>query len=141
MGGPVVGGEEPGERSRLVDGAKPRTGAGIPRLTAVSVAHSSSRGDAQAEGYSLRALQAHNDRAPALFLRYPAPGGRANNVTLPWVAGKRLQLYLKEAQLIGTRLRCRLVSRTRKCFLRMSYVPHPNEEIALVLPGMPLSHI
>jgi hypothetical protein len=142
MGCPIVGGEEPGERSRFVDGAKSRIGAGIPRGTAVRVAPSSLLGAPQAEGNPSGELLAHNDRAPALFIRFPSPGGRVKNVALPWVAGKRLQLYLKEVPtLVAVRLRCRLLSKTYGQKLRMSYVPHPDEEIVLAPPGMPLSHI
>lgn len=140
MGCPTVGGEVLGERSASCAARTPGIGAGIPLLMAMSSAPSSLLEDEELGANPALSNLAHDGRAPALFLRYPSPGGGIKCLQLPWVAGKRLQFYLKEAQLVGTRLRCRLVSRTRRCFLRMSYVPQPNEEISLTQPGMPLAH-
>lgn len=67
---------------------------------------------------------------PTIRVRYPGPIGPVER-RLSWVQGKRLQHYFKEAQLIGTRLRCRLLN-GRGARIRMAYIPEENELISLV---------
>lgn len=67
---------------------------------------------------------------PTICVRYPGPLGPVER-RIGWVQGKKLQHYFKEAQLIGTRLRCRLLN-GRGARIRMAYVPEENELISLV---------
>jgi len=67
---------------------------------------------------------------PTIRVRYPGPTGTVER-RLGWVRGKKLQYYFKESQLIGTRLRCRLLN-GRGARIRMAYIPAENELISLV---------
>ncbi len=112
--------------------------AGRPTLPAGDVAFIPLRVQPLPEGHTDEGNTDELLEPPALFkIRRIGPGGRAQLHCLPWRPGLQLKHYLREAGLIGARMRLALnIDGLRR--VTMAYVPKLGESLNMVPPQRPL---
>lgn len=77
-----------------------------------------------------------------ITLKYPGPDpteGGYFQVQVPYVPGKRVQHYLREARLMSVSLRCRVVDEQSRRPIRMGESPADGASICLLLSGKSMS--
>ena len=110
--------------------------AGRPAPLASGVAFIPLHVQASPEGYTGEDGVDEPLESPALFIKLIV-AGQTRTHRLPWKEGKQLKLYLREAGLIGARMRLALNIDGRKR-VTMAYVPRLGEQLNMVPVQRPL---
>lgn len=135
MGGSLrTGGMWPEQISRDEFEAK---GVGRPSPLASGVTFIPLQVQASPVGNPEDADQNDSEKPPALLIRLVVAGGQVRTHSVPLRHGLSLKHYLREAGLIGARMRLALNINGKKR-VQMSYVPQVGETLNMVPPQRPL---